>query len=107
MPRLLLGEPLAQRFHQLFPAAQRLDELFFLLGQKALGEFSQPLLGYFGRWVGQGLDTLEALAENPVEAVEMALVFDQRSARDEVKILDRERRYAPLHRLHQGQIFAQ
>ena len=107
MPRFLLGEPLAQGFHQLFPAAQRLDELFFLLGQKALGQFLEPLLGYLGGRVRQGLDALKALAENPIEAVEMALVFNQRSARDKVKILDRERRDAPLHRLHQAQIFAQ
>ena len=80
VPALLLGETLAQRLHQLFPAAQRLDVRFFLVGQIALGEFAQPFLGEFGLWVGRGLDPLEALPEHAVEAVEMALVLDQRGA---------------------------
>jgi hypothetical protein len=45
--------------------------------------------------------------EDAVEPVEVALVFDQRRARQVVEILDIERRHAFLHRLHQGQIFAQ
>ena len=50
---------------------------------------------------------VEAVSEDPVEAVEMALVLDQRGAREEIEILDRKGRDPLLHRLHQGQVFAQ
>ena len=40
---LLLLEPLAQRLHQLFPAAERLDLLLLLLGELQLHLLQQPL----------------------------------------------------------------
>ena len=40
VPALLLGQSLAQRLHQLFPAAQRLDLLLLFLGQEALGKLA-------------------------------------------------------------------
>ncbi len=52
MPRLLLRQALAQGFHQLFPAAERFDELLFLLGQQPLGEFFKPLFGDFDLGIG-------------------------------------------------------
>src|SRR6185437_6671471 len=66
MPALLLGEPLAQRLHQLVPAAERLDLRLLLGGQKPLGELSQPFLGKLGLRVLRRLDALEAMPENPV-----------------------------------------
>src|SRR5205807_5338802 len=78
MPGLLLGETLAQRLHQLVPAAERLDELLLLLGQVALAEFLEPFVGQLGLRISRGLEPFEDVAEHPVEAVEMALVLDQR-----------------------------
>src|SRR5262249_1995804 len=94
VPRLLLGEPLAQSLHQLFPAASRLDQPFLLLRQEALGELSQPFLRYLRLGIRQGLDALEAMPEYAVEAVEMALVLDQRGAREKVELVDVESRHA-------------
>ena len=107
MPAFLLGEPLAQRFHQFVPAAERLDEFFLLLGQVPLGEFAQPFLGQFGLRIGRGLDALEAMPEHTVEAVEMPLVFHQRGARQKIEFVDVEPRDPLAHRLHQGQELAQ
>src|SRR5215471_16109228 len=53
--RLLLGETLVQRFHQLFPAAERLNQLPLFFGQEPLGEFFQPSLGNFGQRICEGL----------------------------------------------------
>jgi hypothetical protein len=103
----LLSQSLAQCLHQLFPTAERLDQPLLLLGQKPFGEFFQPGLGELSMRIGQGLDSLEAMPEHSIEAIEMALVFDQRGAREKVELLDIEGGDAPLHRLHQGQVFAQ
>ena len=91
VPPLLLGEALAQGLHQLVPAAQRFDELLLLLGQVALAELLQPFLGQFGLRVARGFDALEALPEDPVEPVKVALVLDQRGARQKVEFVDVER----------------
>src|SRR6516164_7548705 len=48
VPCFLLGKTPAQRLHQPFPAAERLDQLLLFLGQKPLGKFSEPSLGNFG-----------------------------------------------------------
>src|SRR5579862_1054486 len=104
---LLLGEALAQRLHQLFPAAERLDLLLLLLAQVALAEFPQPLLGQLGLRIGGRFDAVEAMPEHPVEPVEMALVLDQRRARQKVEFLDVEPRHPLPHRLQQRQKLAQ
>ncbi len=90
MPALLLGEPLAQRLHQLVPAAQRLDLRLLLRRQIALAERPQPFVGQFGLRVGRRLDAVEAFAEHAVEAVEVALVLDEGRARQEVEFVDVE-----------------
>src|SRR6185437_2825610 len=45
VPALLLGETLAQRLHQLFPAAECCDLRLLLIGEVLLREPAQPLLG--------------------------------------------------------------
>ncbi len=47
------------------------------------------------------------MPEDPVETVEVALVLDQSGARQKVELFDLEPGDALLHRLHQGQVFAQ
>ena len=42
---LLLLEALAQRLHQLLPAAERLDQRLLFVGQQQLRLLAQPLLG--------------------------------------------------------------
>ncbi len=107
VPVLLLGEALAQCLHQLFPAAERLDLRFLLVRQVALAELFQPFLGQFGLRVGRGLDALEAMAEDAVELVEIALVLHQRGTRQVVEILHRLVGEIGIQRFHQRQIFAQ
>jgi hypothetical protein len=47
------------------------------------------------------------MAEHAVELVEVALVLDQRGARQIVEVLDPPAGEIGIHRLHQGQVFAQ
>src|SRR4029077_14813830 len=68
---LLLLQALAQRLHQLVPAAERLDLPLLLVRQVPLAELAQPLLGNgdpLRRWC---LQPLEAAAEDAVELVEI------------------------------------
>ena len=48
MPFLLLLEPLLEGLHQFFPVPERLDLLFFFLGEHALHRLAQPVLGDLG-----------------------------------------------------------
>ena len=52
-------------------------------------------------------EPLEHVAEHAVELVEVALVLDQRGARQIVEVLDPARGEVLVHRLHQREIFAQ
>src|SRR5690606_1712868 len=56
---LLLGEALAQRLHELLPAAERLDLRLLLFGEVPLGQLPQPFLGNLGRLVRRRLEPLE------------------------------------------------
>ena len=105
---LLLGQPLAQRLHQLVEAAQRLDLRLLLLGKGALGQLAQPVLGdlRLQRRV-HPLKALEHMGEHPVEAVQVALVLDQGGARQVVEAVHRQVGHAPVHRLHQHEVLAQ
>ncbi|MEY9534080.1 hypothetical protein AB7M37_003879 [Sinorhizobium fredii] len=103
----LLGEPLAQRLHQLVEAPKRLDEPLFLLGQVFLGELPQPFLGDGGfdkalRLRGR-LEPGKGALEDPVEAVEVALVLDERRARQEIEGFNVEGGDPLLHSLDQRQ----
>ncbi len=106
MPLPLLGEALAQRLDQLFPA-ERLDQLLFLVGQKSVRDLAQPGIRYRGVWVGRDFDPVEAVTKDPVEPVEMALVLDECGAREKVEFLNVEGGHTFLHRLHQRQVLAQ
>ena len=53
------------------------------------------------------VEALEHVAEDAVELVEIALVLHQRRAREIVEILDPPVGEILLHRLHQGEVFAQ
>ena len=82
-----LLEPLAQRLHQLLPAAERRHKRLLFLGEVPFGEPAQPFQGNLpGHSVEPRLRALEVRAEHEVEAVEMTLVLDQRRARQMVEV---------------------
>ena len=108
MPLLLLRQPLAQCLEQLLPAAERLDAPLFLVAEQALRHCCQPLrrqlrLERREAALGPG----EVLGEHTVEAIEMALVLDQRQARQVVEILGREKGHALPQPLQQHQQLGQ
>ena len=73
-----------------------------------LRQLLEPLEGNFR--VHRLLDEIEALeyvAEDAIEAVEIALVLHQGRAREVVEILDPPAGEVHLHRLHQREVFAQ
>ena len=108
MAAFLFGEATAQRFQELVEAAHRLDQPLLLLGEIFFHQLFQPFGGDFGgKCLLQKFHALEHLAEHPVELVEIALVLHQRGAGEVVEILDAARGEILLHRLQQGQIFAQ
>ena len=74
---LLLGQALAQRLEQLVEPAHRLDLRLLLVGEQKLGELLEPFLGNLRRLLGWRLDALEAMAEDAVELVEVALVLNE------------------------------
>ena len=82
VPALLLLKPLLQCFHQLVETAKRLDQLFFLVGEVFFGKTAQPFLRQVGGIdavrTRDRLQPLEDMREHLVEAVDMALVLDQR-----------------------------
>ena len=108
MAALLLLEARPQRLQKFVEAAHGLDQLLFFLSEVFFGELLQPLGWDFDEQrIGEEFEALEHVAEHAVELVEIALVLDQRRAREVVKILDAPRREVVLHRLHEGEIFAQ
>ena len=76
---LLLGEPLLERRHDLVPRAERLDRRHLLGGEVIFGDQLEPFLGDVGDEVlaGRRDEALEHLAEDLVEAVELALVVNE------------------------------
>ena len=108
MAFLLFLEALLQLLHDLFPAAQRFDLRFLLLGQEFLGQCLQPFLGNVGELaITDQFQALEHMTENDVELVEIALVLDQRGAGEKVEVLDPAIDDIGIHRFEHGQIFAQ
>src|SRR6185437_13925987 len=99
VPALLLGQALAQRLHQFLPAAECRDLRLLLVGEGLFRELPQPLLGDLDTGLADRLDTLEVVAEDAVELVEIALVLHQRRAREVIELIDAEPRHPPLHRL--------
>ena len=104
---LLLGQPLAQGFHQLVEPAHGLDLLLLFFGQVLLGKFAQPFLRDLGLdGVAHQFEALEHVAEHAVELVEVALVLHQRRARQIIEVLHPAPGEVLLHRLHEGEVFA-
>ena len=105
MAAFLLGEALLQLLHDLIPAAERLDLRLLFLGEQPFGKRAQPLLRNFGLDpFGQALKTPEDMAENPVELIEMALVFHERGAGKIIKVVDLFVRDPGIHRFKEGEI---
>jgi hypothetical protein len=77
---LLLLEPLLERLHQLFPAAERLDLLLLFLGELELHLLQQPLERNLRFDAGDRLDALPELGKGAIELVEVRLVLHQRRA---------------------------
>ncbi len=102
----LLREPLLQRFHQLVPAAQRLDLRLVLGREQPLELLPQPLLRNLGADVEDRVHALEIGGEREVVAVEQRLVLDERGARQMIEIVDRQRDDARLQRFEQRQELA-
>ena len=73
MPPLLLGEALAQRLHQLLPAAERFDLPLLLLGQRLLDELPEPLLGNAVPLVRRRLEPLAVEAGSPFDTYKYRL----------------------------------
>ena len=111
VPTLLFLEPLAERLHQLVPAAERFDLRFLFFGQQALGEFFEPFPGQLDlrhlRACGGAFEPLEALGKDAIEFVEMPLILHQRGAGQIVETLGIVDDEVLLHRLQQSEIFAQ
>src|SRR5699024_7769599 len=75
---VLLAQALAQRLHELVPAAQGLDAGLLLCAQFELGHALQPIVRNRGlRILAQLLDAFEVMREQLVEAIEFALILDQ------------------------------
>src|SRR5262245_17737090 len=68
---LLLAQPLRERFHQLFPSAQRLYLRFFFIGEVFLGQRTEPFFRNeaFDR-ITRVVEALEYMAEDAVELVD-------------------------------------
>ena len=108
MAAFLLGQALAQGFHQLLETAHGFDLLLLFFGEEFLREFLQPLGGDLRREpVFQQFETFEDMPEHAVETVEIALVLHERRAREIVEILDAPAGEILLHRFHEREIFAQ
>ena len=108
MAFFLLLKPLFQLFHNFFPAAQRLNFGLFFFGEEFFGQGFQPFFRDFGHFAfGQIFQPFEDMAENLVEFVEIALILDQRGARQIIKIFDLRANHIIVQRFQQRQIFAQ
>ena len=107
MAPLLLGEPLAQRLHQL-QEAELLDLIALLGTEIKLNHPAQPFLRQFARLDrgGYGENALEGGGEDDIELVEIALVLDQERARKAVEFVDRHLRQIAFERPHEVEIFA-
>ncbi len=108
MALLLSSEaPTTQRLHQLVEA-QLLDLRPLGGAEIALEEPAQPFLRQFPGVDRRSHreDALECRGEDDVELVEVALVLDERSAREPVEFVDRLLRQIALERPHQVEILA-
>ncbi len=106
MPLLLFLQPLAQRLHQLFPAAERRDFLFLFVGQRAFRESPQPVRRDLGDdAIEQRLRALEGFREHPIETIVVRLVLHERRPREVVELLGRAGRDMPLQPFEQRQEF--
>ena len=106
MPAFLLFEPLLQRLHELFPAAERFDQLLLFIRQVILRELFQPLFGNQRRRALRQIgDASEVRAEHAVEFVVVRLVLDKARARQIVEIVDAPANHALVERFEQRQEF--
>ena len=97
-----------QRLHDLLPAAELLDAGLVLFAEVQRRDEPQPFLRDLRLdSIGQCGDALEHLAEDTVEAVEVALVLDEAGARQEVEFLDLASGDAGIEALEQGEILLQ
>jgi hypothetical protein len=101
--------PPFERLHQFVETAERLDQLLLFFAEMLVRQPSQPFLGQVadidGRLAGHRLDTFEIMRENLVEAIDEALVLDQRRPREEVETLAIIVGYMLVHPLHQREKF--
>ena len=89
MSAFLFFEALLQCFHELLPAAKRLDLLAFFFSQIELGHLAQPLFRKFNfLFAFDRLEAFEHMTENAIELIDMSLVFDHGRARQVVKVID-------------------
>jgi hypothetical protein len=86
------------------PTTERLNPLFLLVGEKALIDRAQPLVGNLGHdFFEQLFGASKVFGENPIEAIEEALILDQRQPRQPVKFFRGAERHARRERFVQRQ----
>ena len=85
--------------HELFPAAQRLDQLFVLIVQRQLRQLVQPFHRHRGAddLIEQRFQSLEMAAEHLIETVVVALVLHQRRPRQIIKSVSYTHLVGPYH----------
>jgi len=105
---LLLLEPLLECLQQLFPAAERLDLRFLLLGEvcaRSVSAASRRATRHRAR--ERLLDALEVRGKCTIEAIEVLLILHERRACEPVEVVHAEARDAGLERLEQRQVLCQ
>jgi len=103
---LLLAHALSQGFHQLVEAAHGLDLRLFLIREELVGNALEP----FGGNVGDAktfdlVQTLEHMAEDLIEAVQVLLVLHQGGPGQEVEVLHRTVDDRLVQGFHEHQVF--
>jgi len=102
---LLLVEQLLQALHQGFEAAEFFNLVQLLGAQEFFRQLLEPFLGQvLDRHALGRLEALEHLAEDAVEAVEVALVLHQGGAAEVVEVIDGIVGHARLHGAHEGEV---
>ena len=98
----LLFQQFLESIHQFVIA--EFFELGFLLGRQfTLHALHQPVERNVGQFLEQGFNAMKILAKGFVEFVVMRLIFDQRGARQKIKVVERIVDDLFLQRLQQHQ----
>ena len=99
------SKTLAQRLHDLLPAAEFVDLGLLFVGEIERRDRPQPFVGNIGLdRLAHQVEALEDVAKHLIEAIEVPLVFDECQPRQIIEILDLAVGAPGLHGLEQRQI---